>query len=246
MSDEGTKQSQLYKMFLADVHEHRQEMDATVNLAKALTAEVRGAADELNNRIDATIAQISTGSEKAGEAIKVQTGFNLVAAEKLATVLQSINAEVCRNVEQAAHAASAVAKLDIQTSATNAAREALKREVGDLVVAAVGQINTASGELVKKATAAKEEINEAAKSVKWGFARIAGLLVLSGLVASVATLGGAHYLSKDQAVKVAPADPEQAKQMEAGRDFLQVLPQMDDAARNKLIRMIEKNRDAAK
>jgi hypothetical protein len=66
---------------------------------------------------------------------------------------------------------------------------------------------------------------------------IAGLVLLGAVAGAVI---GAWSVSKQ-----GPADQvssEQAKQLEAGRDFLQVLPQLDDATRQKVIRMIQKNR----
>lgn len=66
---------------------------------------------------------------------------------------------------------------------------------------------------------------------------IAGLVLLGGLAGGIV---GAAWFGKGTAPTV-----EQSKQIEAGRDFLQVLPQLDPGTRDKLIRMIEKNRQAS-
>lgn len=66
---------------------------------------------------------------------------------------------------------------------------------------------------------------------------VAGLVLLGAVAGAVV---GAWSVAK-----AGPGDQvsaEQAKQLEAGRDFLQVLPQLDDATRDKVIRMIQKNR----
>lgn len=65
----------------------------------------------------------------------------------------------------------------------------------------------------------------------------AGLVLLGGLAGGII---GASWFGK-----AAPPDVETSKRIEAGRDFIQALPQLDVATREKIVRQIQKNREAA-
>lgn len=67
---------------------------------------------------------------------------------------------------------------------------------------------------------------------------IGALVLLGGLAGGII---GATWFGPGTAPGGSGDD---AKHLEAGRDFVQVLPQLDEATRSKLIRMIQKNRSA--
>jgi len=220
---------------------------------EALTAELLGDVGKLHDDVKSlhellpTITktasndlQIITG--KVGEALQIQAGHYLGAAEKLAGVLQAMSQEIDRNAGQAAAIASEAAKLDIRQAAAAAATEVVGRTVGDEVAKIVNQVNNAANNLVTQTSAAKHEILGAARSVSWGVGRILGMVVAGGLISGLVVVLGAPYL---QGRGTVPApDQETAKQIEAGRDFIQVLPQLDNATREKVTRLILKNRAA--
>ncbi len=153
-----------------------------------------------------------------------------------------------------------VGKLHDRVKALNAAlpdvSEAVReagRDAADSIGVAVGK---AVAELSKSAADAEvakvqaqvnkiaEEVlmqvrKEASASAPYGWKvrvglGVCGVILLGGLAGGII---GAAWFGKAEVPTA-----EQAKQIEAGRDFLQVLPQMDQATREKLIRMIEKNR----
>ena len=63
-------------------------------------------------------------------------------------------------------------------------------------------------------------------------------LVLSGVVLLGGLAGG--IIGAEWYGKGAPSQ-EQVKQIAAGKDFLQLLPQLDQATRDTLVHLIEKN-----
>jgi hypothetical protein len=67
-------------------------------------------------------------------------------------------------------------------------------------------------------------------------------IVLVAIAAAVAgmLIGGFAGSRSSQAIP----NEQTTRQMEAGRDFLQLLPQLDKSTKAKLVRMIEKNREA--
>lgn len=215
MSDARTKIEFLYKEVLGDVHTVLEHME---NLKKEFPLAADSMADKLN----------------------VQTGHYLMAAEKLADVLQNMSQEIDRSAAQAAVTAGESAKLDIRKAAAAAATEVVGQTVGDEVAKIVNQVNNAANNLVTQTGAAKHEILGAARSVSWGFGRILGMVVAGGVISGLVVALGAPYLQGRVAVP-AP-DEETAKQIEAGRDFIQVLPQLDNATREKVTRLILKNR----
>ncbi len=220
---------------------------------EALTAELLGDVGKLHDDVKSLHQLLPTMTKAAGdnlqvvsdkvvEALQLQGGHFLVAAEKIAANTQVIVNESYQAVEQAAISASETAKLDIRQAATAAAADAVGRTVGDEVAKVVSQVNNAANNLVTQASAARHEILGAARSVSWGFGRILGMIIAGGCISGLVVALGVPYLQGRSAVP-AP-DQETAKQIEAGRDFIQVLPQLDNVTREKVTRLILKNRAA--
>lgn len=122
---------------------------------------------------------------------------------------------------------------------------AVEKAVADLGKAAsdaeVARIQSQVNEIAKAVLVQVRKEASASAPQGWKIKVAFGIasLVLLGAVAG-AIVGAAWSSSKGSSI--APADSEQAKQLEAGRDFLQVLPQLDEATRNRLVKMIQKNR----
>ena len=214
MSDARTKIEFLYKEVLGDVHTVLEQMET-------LKKEFPAAADSL------------------GDKLNVQTGHLLVAAEKLVGVLQSMAVGIDQAAAQAAVTAGESAKLDIRQAVASAAADVVGQSVSNEIAKAVGQVNDAASNLVTQTNAAKQEILGAGRSMSWGFGRILAMVIAGGCISGLVTVGGMQYLHGRGAV-----DAETAKQAEAGRDFIQLLPQLDAPTKEKLIRLIQKNRRA--
>lgn len=195
---------------------------------------------DILDRVDTLKAELPAAADSLGDKLNVQTGHYLMAAEKLAGVLQAMSQEIDRRAAQAVVTAGETAKLDIRQAAAAAAADAVSQTVGGEIAKVVGHVNNAANNLVTQTSAAKHEILGAARSVSWGFGRIMGMLIASSCISGLVLILGAPYL-QGRAGAVAP-DQETAKQIEAGRDFLQLLPQLDNPTKEKLVRMIQKNR----
>lgn len=200
-----------------------------------------GDVKEILDRVDTLKADLPAAADSLAEKLNVQAGHYLIAAEKIAANTQVLVNESYRAVEQAAVTASEGAKLDIRQTASAAAADAVSQAVGSEIARVVGQVNNAANNLVTQTSSAKDEILGAARSMSWGFGRILAMVVAGGCISGLVTVMGMHYLqSRGQ---TAP-DQETAKQIEAGRDFIQVIPQLDNATREKVTRLILKNRAA--
>jgi len=219
---------------------------------EALTAELLGDVGKLHDDVKALHELLPTMTKaasddiqvitgKVGEALQLQAGHYLAAAEKLAGVLQAMSQEVDRAAGQAAATAGESAKLDIRQAAAAAAADAVSQVVGAEIAKVVGQVNNAANNLVTQASAAKHEVLGAARSTSWGFGRILAMVIAGGCISGLVTVMGMHYLQGRG--QTAP-DQETAKQIEAGRDFIQVLPQLDNTTREKVTRLVLKNRAA--
>lgn len=202
-------------------HEALSEVDRVLDRAQQLTKELPAAAESL------------------GDQLNVQTGHLLVASEKLVGVLQSMAAGIDQAAVQAAATAAESAKLDIRQAVASAAADVVGQSVSTEIAKAVGQVNDAASNLVTQTNAAKQEILGAGRSMSWGFGRILAMVIAGGCISGLVTVGGMQYLHGRGAV-----DAETAKQAEAGRDFIQLLPQLDAPTKEKLIRLIQKNRAA--
>lgn len=111
---------------------------------------------------------------------------------------------------------------DLGTAAADAEVARIQAQVGEIALAVLSQVR-------------KEASASAPHGWKIKVAMgVGGLVLLGGLAGGVI---GAAWFGKSAA-----PDAEQAKQIEAGRDFLQVLPQLDEPTREKLVKMIQKNR----
>lgn len=217
---------------------------------EALTAELLGDVGKLHDDVKALHELLPTMTKaasddlhvitgKVGEALQLQAGHYLAAAEKLASVLKGMSEEIDRAAAQAAVTAGESAKLDIRQAVASAAADVVGQSVSTEIAKAVGQVNDAASNLVTQTNAAKQEILGAGRSMSWGFGRILAMVIAGGCISGLVTVGGMQYLHGRGAV-----DAETAKQAEAGRDFIQLLPQLDAPTKEKLIRMIQKNRAA--
>jgi len=196
---------------------------------------------DILDRVDTLKAELPAAADSLGDKLNVQTGHYIMAAERLAGVLQAMSQEIDRRAAQAVVTAGETAKLDIRQTAAAAAADAISQTVGAEIAKVVGQVNNAANNLVTQTGAAKHEILGAARSMSWGFGRILAMVIAGGCISGLVTVLGSQYLQGRGAV--AP-DQETARQIEAGRDFIQVLPQLDNATREKVTRLILKNRAA--
>lgn len=138
--------------------------------------EAMGDVHEILDRVDVLKAELPAAADALGDKLNVQTGHYLVAAEKLAAVLQGMAGEIDRAAAQAAVTAGEAVKLDVRQAATLAASEAIRVAVGNEVSAVVGEL-TKAGQLVRW-------------TIGKHVAVVIGGAVLGGLVAAT-TL---HYL----------------------------------------------------
>jgi hypothetical protein len=214
MSDPRTKIEFLYKDVLVEV-------GSIVNqVQKDIPAVIDFATDKLHDHL----------------------GHVLTAHAELTKLQIAVSQDSAQSAAEAIKVAVEAGKLDVRKAATEAASAAIREVVGGEIAKVVGQVNNAANDLVKQTSAAKHEILGAARSVSWGFGRILGMLIAAGLIGGLVGALGAPYL---QGRGAAPApDQETAKRIEAGRDFIQLLPQLDNATREKVIRLIQKNRAA--
>lgn len=195
---------------------------------EALTAELLGDVGKLHDEVKAVGAALPG----AADAIR-QAGRD--AAAMIEAAGKQVRADLENAVKAERQAASDISRATSQAyqDIVQAARAATEAEVPKLQVRFVAIAQDVL-ETVRKEASATAPIGW---KVKMGFG--AGGLVLLGALAG--GIIGSTWFSKGQAPASAVTD-EQAKQLEAGRDFLAVLPQLDDTTRNKLIHMIQKNR----
>lgn len=140
------------------------------------------------------------------------------------------------DVSEAVRGAGRDAADSIGVAVSKAVAE-LTKSAADAEVAKVkAQVNKIAEEVLTQVR------KEASASAPYGWKVRVGLgvcavMLLGGLAGGII---GAAWFGKTHTPTA-----EQAKQIEAGRDFLLVLPQLDQQTKEKLIRMIEKNRQGS-
>lgn len=195
---------------------------------EALTAELLGDVGKLHDEVKAVGGAIPGAAESIRQA-----------GRDAAAMIEAAGKQVQADLENAVKAERQAAA-DISRSTSQAyqdivmaARAATEAEVPKLQVRFVNIAQDVL-EQVRKEASSTAPIGW---KVKMGFG--AGGLVLLGALAG--GIIGSAWFAKGRAPEAAMT-ADQAKQLEAGRDFLQVLPQLDEATKNKLIHMIQKNR----
>jgi len=128
-----------------------------------------------------------------------------------------------RDVAQEIKGAVQAAVTDLSKGAAEVEVARIQAQVGEIAQAVLSQVR-------KEASAAAPHGWKIKAALGMG-----GLILLGGLAGGII---GAAWFGKGQVPSA-----EEAKQIEAGRDFLQVLPQLDDATKEKLVWMIQKNRE---
>lgn len=157
------------------------------------------------------------------------------AANVIHFAVQKAKAELELAVKAEREAASDISRATAQAyqDIVTAARAATEAEVPKLQVRFVNLAQDVLQQVRKEASATAP----IGWKVKVAFGA-AGLVLLGALAGGVI---GSAWSGKGRASETG-VNPDQAKQLEAGRDFLQVLPQLDEATKTKLIHMIQKNR----
>lgn len=166
------------------------------------------------------------------------------------TALEALTAELLGDVGKlhdqvkALQGALPDAAETIRAAGRDAAQDlagAVGKAIGDLgQAAAAAEVAKIEAQVAEIAKAVLSQVRkEASASAPHGW-KVKVALGVTGLVLLGALAGG--VIGAAWFGKAAPPTPEQAKQIEAGRDFLQVLPQLDDTTRDKLVKMIQKNR----
>lgn len=195
---------------------------------EALTAELLGDVGKLHDEVKAVVAAIPG----AAEAIR-QAGRD--AAASIEAAGKQVQADLENAVKAERQAAADISRSTSQAvqDIVTAARAATEAEVPKLQVHFVNIAQDVL-EQVRKEASSTAPIGW---KVKMGFG--AGALVLLGALAG--GIIGSAWFGKAHTPD-ATMTAEQAKQLEAGRDFLQVLPQLDEPTKAKLVHMIQKNR----
>lgn len=153
------------------------------------------------------------------------SGIQSAVAQSLADLAEAVKAER----QAAADIGKATAEAHSQIIA--AARAASEAEVPKMHAQF---INIAQDVLLQ----VRKEAGAAAPQA-WKIKVSLGIAALVLLGAAAGAIIGSTWWGKAAPAKLTD---EQSKQIEAGRDFLQVFPQLDQGTKDKLVRMIEKNR----
>ncbi len=159
--DAKSRMEYIYKAFLKDEHALLTRMDV-------LKAEFPAAADAMAAKLE------------------LLTGNYLAAGKQLADVMVGMSQEIDRQAATAAQQAGEAAKLDIRQAAAAAASAAVSQAVGNEVANVVNQISGAAVSLAEQAKKAREEVQQAARTVSWGMGRVLLVVVLGGLTAGAA------------------------------------------------------------
>lgn len=184
---------------------------------EALTAELLGDVGKLHDDVKrlhellptmtkAASDDLQVITDKVGDALQIQSGHYLAAAEKLASVLKGMSQEIDRQANQAALSATVAAKLNIQEVATEVASAAIAQTVGAEVGKVVGQLHNAAVTLANQTEHTQKQIKRAAQSVSWGFGRILALVVAASFLSGGVLILGEHYLGKKQGQQLSAAD----------------------------------------
>lgn len=195
---------------------------------EAVIAELLGDVGKLHDEVKAVAAALPGAADTIHKAGQDAAALVVAAGKQVQLDLEN----AVKNERQAAadiSRSTAQAYQDIVA----AARAATEAEVPKLQVRFVALAQDVLEQVRKEAGASAP----AGWKFKIGLGA-AGLVILGAIAGGVI---GSAWPGKNASVPGA-GSPDQAKQIEAGRDFLQVLPQLDDTTRNKVIRMIEKNR----
>jgi hypothetical protein len=193
----------------------------------------------LMDRMDGLKTDIPAAVDAMAEKLNVHTGHLLAATVELGRMQMTLGQEADRLAAQSVAAAVELAKLDIR----QATLAAINESVGETIARAVGEVDQAGKNLVQQGIDAKKQILSAGRSISWGFGRILAMVVGGGCISGLVIVLAAPSFLKQEA---AAPNGETAKQIEAGRDFIKVLPQLDKPARDKIVSMIQKNRAAEK
>ncbi len=169
----------------------------------------------------------------------VSTALEALTAELLGDVgklhdkvqsLQSALPEVSENLRGAGRDAAKTITAAVAEAVSNLNRAAADAEVAR-IQAEVGKI--AQQVLIQVRNEAKADAPHGWK-LKIALAA-AGVILLGGLAGGII---GAVWFGQ---ASPPPRTDDEVKQLAAGRDFIQVLPQLDQATRDKVVKAIQKN-----
>lgn len=160
------------------------------------------------------------------------------------TALEALTAELLGDVLHLHHEVKAVSSAlpgaaeKIRQAAQEGADElkaAVKKAVEDLAKgAADAEAAKLHASFTKIAEGVLEDIRKeahAAAPSAWKIKVAVSLTFVVALSCAAGVISGAWYIKQTE-----------ARQIAAGKDFLQLLPQLDQATRDKLVKLIEKNR----
>ena len=161
---------------------------------EALTAELLGDVGLLHDQIKQLRETIPNITEEATNKLELQTGYLISTANNLNQIIIDMGNKVDEYASASVSAAVEAGKLEINKAATQAAKDALKSQIGREVNEVVGFINEAAKELVTETQRTQETIRDAAQEARWGWFK--GLTIcMSGGVLSAAVLTVFLYYS---------------------------------------------------
>lgn len=161
---------------------------------EALTAELLGDVGLLHDQIKQLRETIPEITAETTKKLELQTGYLISTANDLNKVIIDMSKKVDEYASASVNAAVEAGKLEINKAATQAAKDALKSQIGREVNEVVGFINEAAKGLVKETQRTQETIREAAQEARWGWFK--GLTIcMAGGVLSAAVLTVFLYYS---------------------------------------------------
>lgn len=130
-------------------------------------------------------------------------------------------------IRQAGQDSAGTIQAAVDKAVGDLSKSAVEMEVAKLLAAFIGVAETVLRGVRKEASTAAPS--------GWKIKVVVSLCLVVALSGVAGVIVGAAY------VKFLHSD-EEKRQIAAGKDFLQILPQLDPPTREKLVRLIEKNR----
>lgn len=156
---------------------------------EALTAELLGDVGLLHDQIKQLRETIPEITEETTKKLELQTGYLISTANDLNKVIIDMSKKVDEYASASVNAAVEAGKLEINKAVTQAAKDALKSQIGREVNEVVGFINEAAKGLVKETQRTQETIREAAQEARWGWFKGLTICMAGGVLsASVLTI----------------------------------------------------------
>lgn len=183
-------------------------------------------------------AAIKEGSDYAiAEAMKALAEAKAAEMETLLEAAAASQALIREAAEKARQGIEGVA-VKAQSELVRGIASSVEHQAGEIIARQVSNLQEAQQALADSVKTAEGRINRLRQV---GMMQVLGWALVGGLFGGGAAIASAHFWP-GQARDTTPLTSDQVKQIEAGKDFIQVLPQLDKGTRDKLIRIIENNR----